>query len=77
MHEVKLPALKETYEIKVKGNLDSKWESWFEGFKIVHKTKDTTLLSGSVADQAALHGILGKVRDLGLHLVFVKQVKKE
>ena len=75
MQEVKLPSLRKTYEIQVKGNLDSKWESWFEGFKIVHKTKDTTLLSGSVADQAALHGILGKVRDLGLHLIFIKEVE--
>ena len=61
----------EQYEICVKGHLDRRWSGWFEGFAIALKDNGETLLSGSVADQAALHGLLIKIRDLGIPLVSV------
>jgi hypothetical protein len=64
----------EFYEIRVKGSLQKHWVSWFEGLEIHHETDDETVLSGLVVDQAALHGILMKIRDLGLPLVAVKRV---
>jgi len=62
------------YQIRVKGNLDQKWSDWFDGFKITPQPGDETLLTGPVADQAALHGLLGKIRDLGLPLLLVERV---
>jgi len=62
------------YQIRVKGNLDRKWADWFDGFAIVSQADDETLLMGPVADQAALHGLLARVRDLGLPLLLVKRV---
>jgi len=62
------------YHIRVKGNLDPKWADWFEGFDLASDGHGETLLSGRVADQAALHGMLGKLNSLGLHLVLVNQV---
>ena len=63
------------YQIRVKGNLDRKWSSWFDGFTIVPQANDETLLTGPVADQAALHGLLGKIRDLGLPLLLARRVE--
>ncbi|GHO89984.1 hypothetical protein KSF_000320 [Reticulibacter mediterranei] len=57
------------YEIRVKGHLDPSWREWFEGLQIVHEHTDTSLLSGSISDQAALYGILLKMRHLGLTLL--------
>lgn len=62
------------YQIKVKGNLDSKWANWFEGFILESHGDGETLLSGKVPDQAALHGMLSKLNNLGLPLVLVMQV---
>ena len=62
------------YEIRVKGILDSKWADWFDGFTIAPQPDGDTVLTGRVADQAALHGLLSKVRDLGLPLLSVKRV---
>jgi len=62
------------YQIKVKANLDMKWSDWFDGFSIMPQTDNETLLTGPVADQSALHGLLAKVRDLGLPLLLVKRV---
>ena len=59
------------YEICVRGHLDQRWSDWFEGFKIALKDNGETQLSGPVVDQAALYGLLIKVRDLGLPLVSV------
>ncbi|EKU96500.1 hypothetical protein Lepto7375DRAFT_0505 [Leptolyngbya sp. PCC 7375] len=59
------------YEICVKGHLAPHWSHWFEGFEIALKDNGETLLSGPVVDQAALYGLLIKVRDLGLPLVSV------
>lgn len=61
----------EQYEICVKGHLDRRWSHWFEGLAIVLKDNGETVLSGPVVDQAALYGLLAKVRDLGLPLVSV------
>jgi hypothetical protein len=58
----------------VKGNLDLKWSDWFDGFTLTPQAGDETLLAGPVADQAALHGLLAKIRDLGLPLLLVKRV---
>ena len=63
------------YEIRLKGHLDSHWVDQFEGLVIMLGKDGNTLLSGPVADQAALHGILKKVRDLGMPLVSVNQVR--
>jgi hypothetical protein len=63
------------YRIRVKGNLDRKWSDWFDGFTITPQANDETLLTGPVEDQAALHGLLAKIRDLGLPILLVKQVQ--
>jgi len=63
------------YEIRVKGHLAPHWSGWFEGFAIALKDNGETLLSGPVVDQAALYGVLMKIRDLGLPLISVKPVQ--
>ncbi len=60
----------------MKGILDEKWSDWFDGFTIAPQG-DETLLIGPVADQAALHGLLAKIRDLGLPLLSIKRVERE
>ncbi len=55
--------------IRIKGHLDSSWQAWFEGLEIVQEPEGITLFSGSLQDQAALHGILVKIRGLGLDLL--------
>jgi hypothetical protein len=62
------------YEIRLKGHLDDKWVEWFEGLTITREDNGETLLRGLVVDQAALHGLLRKVRDLGLPLVAVMHI---
>jgi len=63
------------YQIRLKGHLDSQWTDWFGGLTITLEEDGNTLLSGPIADQAALHGLLKKVRDLGMPLVSVNQVQ--
>jgi hypothetical protein len=63
------------YEIRLRGHLDDRWSDWFEGLTITLEDNGVTLLTGSVIDQAALHGLLKKVRDLGLPLVSVSPVE--
>ena len=63
------------YEIRLKGLLDSQWTNWFDGFSIKLEENGDTLLIGPVADQAALHGLLKKVRNLGMPLVSVNFIK--
>lgn len=65
------------YEIRVKGHLDARWVAWFDGMALSHDGDGTTLIHGHVLDQAALHGLLGKVRDVGLPLVSVTEVEPE
>jgi len=64
------------YEVRVKGRLGKMWSDWFDGFEIT-LLKDETLLTGLVTDQAALYGLLNKVRDTGLTLLSVKQVESD
>lgn len=65
------------YEIRIKGHLDHRWADWFEGLTITLEDTGETLLTGPVVDQAALHGLLRKVRDLGLPLVSVNRIEPD
>ena len=62
------------YEIRIKGHLDERWTDWFEGMTFTHESDGTTTLYGPLTDQAALHGLLNGIRDLGLPLLSVQQV---
>jgi hypothetical protein len=64
-----------TYEIRVKGVLDEAWSDWFGGLVIVPQAGGETLLRGPVRDQAALHGLMVKIRDMGLPLLSVNPVE--
>jgi len=66
---------REIYQIVVKGHLDSEWSDWFYGLTIVQRSTGETILFGPLADQTALHGVLNKVRDLGLPLLSVQRVE--
>jgi hypothetical protein len=63
------------YAIRIKGHLDDKWVDWFEGLTITMKENGDTLITGPVIDQAALHGLLKKIRDLGMPLLSVCPVE--
>ncbi len=65
------------YQIRIKGHLGRQWADWFEGLTIRLEDNGETLLTGSVVDQAALHGLLKKVRDLAMPLVSVIRVKPD
>jgi hypothetical protein len=62
-------------EIRIKGHLNNRWANWFEGLTITREANGETLLTGPVVDQAALHGLLRKVRDLGLPLIAVVHIE--
>jgi hypothetical protein len=62
------------YEIKIKGHLDERWANWFEGMTFTLENDGTTTLTGPITDQAALHGLLNRIRDLGLPLLSVHGV---
>jgi hypothetical protein len=64
-----------TYKIRLKGHLDDRWADWFDGLAITLEENGDTLLTGPVVDQAALHGLLKKVRDLGMPLISVSPVE--
>ena len=66
----------EFYEIRVEGHLGISWSTWFEGMDIRHEENGETVLSGWIRDQAALHGVLMKIRDLGLPLVALTRQKQ-
>ena len=65
------------YQIRVKGHLDARWAAWFDGLALTPDTDGTTVIQGMVADQAALHGLLRQVRDVGLPLISVTRVPTE
>ncbi len=62
-------------EIKIKGRLEKRWGEWFEGLTFTHESDGTTTLSGPLPDQAALHSILLKIRDMNLTLISVNQIE--
>ena len=62
------------YEVRVKGHLDARWAAWFDGMSLRHEADGETVIQGFVADQAALHGMLQRVRDVGMPLVSVTRV---
>jgi len=63
------------YDIRLRGHLDNRWAAWFEGLTITREANGDTRLTGPMVDQAALHGLLRKVRDLGLPLIAVNLVE--
>jgi hypothetical protein len=65
------------YEIRFQGHLQPRWASWFDGLTVTDESDGTTLVQGPVADQAALHGLLRKLHDLGLALLSVTRVGPE
>jgi hypothetical protein len=65
----------EVYQIVVKGHLDSEWSDWFDGLTITMVDNGETILSGPVVDQTALHGVLIKIRDLGLPLLRLSRIE--
>jgi hypothetical protein len=65
------------YAIRIKGHLDQRWTDWFDGLSFTHAGDGTTLLVGTLADQAALHGVLNKIRDLGLPIISVQTLSIE
>ena len=62
------------YEIRLHGQLDQRWSDWFAGFTLTHESDGTTTLTGAVVDQAALHGLLRRVGDLGVTLISLKVI---
>ncbi len=62
------------YQIRVSGHLDRQWTEWFEGLTVTPEDDGNTLLAGPLTDQAAVHGLLKKIRDLGLPLISVTRV---
>jgi hypothetical protein len=68
------PAEPARYELRVQGVLDDRWSAWFEGLRIASDQHGQTTITGPVADQAALHGLLAKIRDLGLPLLSVRRL---
>jgi hypothetical protein len=64
----------DVYQIRVRGQLGASWSEWFEGLRITNEDNGEAVLTGPVADQAALHGLLARVRDLGLPLVAVTRI---
>ncbi|WP_432875736.1 hypothetical protein ACQPYH_24730 [Kribbella sp. CA-245084] len=62
------------YEIRLQGRIDPRWAAWFDGLTVSARTDGTTVIHGHVADQAALHGLLQRLRDLGLPLLSVDRV---
>jgi hypothetical protein len=65
------------YQIRIRGHLGSDWSDWFEGLTITLEENGDTLLTGPVADQAALHGLLRRVRDLGIPLLSVQSIETD
>jgi hypothetical protein len=70
------PSQPVVYQISIKGHLGSQWADWFEGLTITREDNGDTLLTGPVVDQAALHGLLKKIRDLGMTLISIQTIDK-
>lgn len=65
------------WEIRVESSVDQSWSVWFEGMQITSEAADGTVIAGEVVDQAALHGLLNRVRDVGLTLVSVTRAEQD
>jgi hypothetical protein len=65
------------YEIRLEGHLDARWAAWFDGLSLTNVSDGTTTISGAVVDQAALHGLLQKLRDVGMPLLSIIQVDRD
>ena len=77
-HEAKTePAQPPIYQIRLKGQLGAEWADWFEGLAVTLEEDGNTLLTGPVADQAALHGLLKKIRDVGMTLISICPVEPD
>jgi hypothetical protein len=63
------------YQIQVEGHLNLTWSAWFEELTLTHEADGSTIVTGNIVDQATLHGVLNKVRDLGLTLISVQRIK--
>ncbi|MFZ4655706.1 MAG: hypothetical protein ACOYNY_01750 [Caldilineaceae bacterium] len=63
------------YQIQVEGHLNLTWSAWFEELTLTHEADGSTIVTGNIVDQATLHGMLNKVRDLGLTLISVQRIK--
>ncbi|MBX3098649.1 MAG: hypothetical protein KF761_03645 [Salinibacterium sp.] len=64
------------YDIRLEGQLDPRWSDWFEGFALTHNSDGTTTLTGPITDQAALHGLLRRISDLGVVLISVNNLSQ-
>lgn len=62
------------YQIRIKGHLDERWFRWFDGLNLTHTPDGETIIIGTALDQAALHAVLSRIRDLGLELLVVEQL---
>lgn len=70
------PTAHALYQVRLAGNLDASWQEWFDNMHLSYDApRDETLLTGTFADQAALHGFLAKIRDLGLNLVELRRIQ--
>jgi hypothetical protein len=67
----------ELHEIRVQGHLDQRWTDWLDGMTVSHQSDGTTTLTGPLADQAALHGVLNRIRDLALPIVSVRRISPD
>jgi hypothetical protein len=65
------------YELRVSGVLDSGWSAWFDGLQVTSDSRGQTTIAGPITDQAALHGLLAKIRDLGLELLEVRRTDSD
>lgn len=74
MHKAQTDVGAKVYEIRVVGVLEQRWSAWFDGMAITPLANGDTLLAGPIRDQSALHGLLNKIRDMGLTLLSVQQV---
>lgn len=74
---MKTAPMAQSYKIRIKGHLDDSWADWFDGLAISHEDGGETLLTGALPDQAALHGVLNRLRDLGIQLISVNPSEDE
>lgn len=77
MTEDKKKAATEMYEIKIQGQLDTKWSEWFYGMTITHEGDGTTTLCGPLPDQTVLHSVLERIRDMNLELISVEKIASD